>query len=384
MWSGIKGRLSLAAPNSHKVLGKALNSYDLGVRVHLIGHIDAVPAALQGELTGIISGSPSEGVYSVDFYAPAVGEEDAMNPALVLYTADGLKASQLRLCVDDSNSALSAVGRPGSSMCSVPMTELHLHGFGPNAKGRSARLGGLGSRPELNGLTCTILWGPDDKGQYTVELSLEEGDHSVLIVQPDCLTLRIRRGSLQELTAEVHTLPQARPMKAGNSLGEVVAPANHGGSQDEMQQEKPATSSPTVKPPRKAKSEPDVEISTPSPPRISPAALAALAAASTASKSPPRKDDERDRKFEELDAELSRCCSVDFAEVESPAALLLATPALGKTWPTLERSSSKYKTDPLGSRRKHKKSKDSSKRRSGEGKPRKRDQSGERRSQQET
>jgi len=124
-----------------------------------------------------------------------------MNPFLAVQTLH-LDAGDLLPCGVDEDAGLSAVGRPGSTMCSVPLAELHCKGLGPNAEGRSARLGGLASRPDLEGLTCMVLFGPNEKGRYTVQVLLEEEDPTVLLVRPECLTLRIRRGALRELLVD--------------------------------------------------------------------------------------------------------------------------------------------------------------------------------------
>lgn len=178
-----------------------------------------------------------ESTFSVEIFVPAFQEEDAMNPSLVRRIVDDLPAAQLRPCggpavagggggaaasVEAAAAVLGAVCRPGSTMCSVPLVELHRKSLAHNAAGCSARLQGLGSRLELNGLTCTVLWGPNDQGQYTVELSLDEVEQSVVIVRPECLTLRVRRSALCGLLADQPA--GKRKACAGPLRGEVVEP----------------------------------------------------------------------------------------------------------------------------------------------------------------
>lgn len=80
-----------------------------------------------------------------------------MNPFLVRYRVEGLCAAQLRYVRGSRRCQLTAIGRKGTSFCSVPMAELHAKGLGNAAHGRSARLGGLVSRQELEGATVLSM-----------------------------------------------------------------------------------------------------------------------------------------------------------------------------------------------------------------------------------
>eukprot|EP00439_Symbiodinium_sp_Y106_P027197 s5614_g3.t1 len=93
------------------------------------------------------------------FGVPMMLAEDAMNPFLARYSSVQLRYVRgSRRCVRhfrctrpssfcDFVCEFTAIGRKGTSFCSVPMAELHARGLGNAAHGRSARLGG----------DCTLL-----------------------------------------------------------------------------------------------------------------------------------------------------------------------------------------------------------------------------------
>ncbi|CAK9028737.1 unnamed protein product [Durusdinium trenchii] len=157
-------------------------------------------SAWKDQLVGTVVEVPSgrDQPYAVDVFAPVLDEEDAMNPFLARFSIEGLRASQLGLA-SDHNGGLTAIGRKNTSFCSVPLVELHEKGCGQAAHGRSARLGGLATRPELEGLTGTIIAGPDRRGQYSLKMMLEEGELDTVTANAENITLRVRRGNLSEL-----------------------------------------------------------------------------------------------------------------------------------------------------------------------------------------
>eukprot|EP00927_Polykrikos_kofoidii_P056856 TRINITY_DN50943_c0_g1_i1.p1 TRINITY_DN50943_c0_g1~~TRINITY_DN50943_c0_g1_i1.p1 ORF type:complete len:456 (+),score=70.99 TRINITY_DN50943_c0_g1_i1:136-1503(+) len=229
MLAGLRTRVAGVASGS---LPAAKDSYEVGERVQLL--VGSVGPTVLPEgaplLYGTIVRAPSADgradTYAVEVFAPDGKEGDSINPLLLRRIVDGLRAVQIRAVATVGEeavaAALGAVGRPGSTMCSVPLVPLHRKSLGGNATGCSARLGGLGSRIDLNGLTCTVICGPNSQGQYNVELSLDEGEQSIVIVRPECLTLRLRRSALGRLLS---TQPadhvQAR---SATMLGEVVEP----------------------------------------------------------------------------------------------------------------------------------------------------------------
>ncbi|CAE7700354.1 bglB [Symbiodinium microadriaticum] len=133
-----------------------------------------------------------------------------MNPFLVRYRVEGLCAAQLRYVRGSRRCQLTAIGRKGTSFCSVPMAELHAKGLGNAAHGRSARLGGLVSRQELEGLTGTVIAGPDHQGFYHMKMMIEEGELDTVVVSAENITLRLRRSALPELARSTGSeLPEA-------------------------------------------------------------------------------------------------------------------------------------------------------------------------------
>lgn len=355
MWAGFKEKLGLSDGAARTPSRSSSSSYQVGAQVQL----KCRSTGLSDTLLATVVQAPEpgrDGPYTVELYAPAAGEEETMNPFLLKQTVRGLRATDMLPCASGER-RLTTVGRTGSSMCSVPLAELHLRGLGPNAEGRYARLGGLASRPDLNGLTCTVLRGPDQSGRYTVEVALEEGDESLLVVRPECLTLRIRQGSLSELTART-SASWGRPNAL--LLGEVVDPSPQS---TELSVEQVGSNPgvrlalPVSRPQRQPSGLQPLEEQRPSSfrstPHMSAAAAAALAGearraearmvpakASAAEVQMEERQVEqqeavlsaRDRKFEALDAELARCCAGgEGTEEESPAARLLplCTPALG-------------------------------------------------------
>eukprot|EP00434_Breviolum_minutum_P013735 symbB.v1.2.012112.t1/scaffold830.1/size159233/5 len=59
--------------------------------------------------------------------------------------------------------------------------------------------GGLAKRPDLEGLTGTVIAGPDRQGQYCLKMMLEEGELDTVTADAENITLRLRRGALAEL-----------------------------------------------------------------------------------------------------------------------------------------------------------------------------------------
>jgi len=302
--------------------------YKVGTRVRLGPSL--------GDFTGYIVQAPSspaeQQTYEVELYAPEELEDDALNPFLVQRRLTGVKAAEMRPCADSEGAGLSAVGRPGASMCSVPLAELDQRGLGPNAAGRYARIGGLSSRPDLNGLTCTVLGGPTDQGRYSVELAMEDEGNSILLLRPDCLTLRLRRGVLQELVAPV---AGRRPAVAAAPVRNQVAAAEpdpvH--AEEESDEEEQQEADPRADAPRGQRSSSAAREGVASSTgrtsarnKASPAATAALEAAARAA---------RERKFDELDAYLARCCADEkdapglANATKGPTACLPKSPARG-------------------------------------------------------
>eukprot|EP00747_Dinoflagellata_sp_TGD_P217190 gnl/TRDRNA2_/TRDRNA2_89631_c0_seq2.p1 gnl/TRDRNA2_/TRDRNA2_89631_c0~~gnl/TRDRNA2_/TRDRNA2_89631_c0_seq2.p1 ORF type:complete len:427 (-),score=71.49 gnl/TRDRNA2_/TRDRNA2_89631_c0_seq2:78-1358(-) len=218
----------------------------VGSRVRIVGCSLGMPR-LSAKIVDAPVGN-GDGPYSVEVYAPAVGEEDASYPRLVRRRLTGLRRTNLRPCGSREDGGLSAAGRSGSLLCSVPLEELHLSGLGPNADGHSARIGGLAPpHRDVNGSSCVILWGPDQHGLYTIELEeegeefspptgatvlegIEEGDEDKehegssvkLVVPPECLTLCLPWGELSKLTAKVPADRRKRHESKVSTDGDVV------------------------------------------------------------------------------------------------------------------------------------------------------------------
>ena len=193
MWGRIKATFSQA--KIFQVGDRvALHKVDLGPQLE----------AWKNQLVGTVVSVPSDQdvqPYVVDIFAPVVGEEEAMNPILARFSVEGLCASQLSSATA-RNCGLTALGRKNSSFCSVPLAELHARGCGHRTHGRSARLGGLAKRPDLEGLTGTVIAGPDRQGQYCLKMMLEEGELDTVTADAENITLRVRRGALAELVLQ--------------------------------------------------------------------------------------------------------------------------------------------------------------------------------------
>lgn len=286
MWAVLKS-------SARQGVGKRPAAYKVGDRVRIDG--PALPDPVMKGCIGTVVQVPAAPgpSFVVEVYAPAKGEENAMNPFLVRQRFAGLRFSQLHPAIRDEG-GLTFVGRPGSSMVSVPLAELHCRGFGPNARNRSARLGGLSDQVELNSLTCTVQSGPNGDGRYAVAFSLDEdAERNVLWVRPECLTLRIRREAAKDLTQAVPGALRAaawQPLE-GQVAAETLAPA-------------PSLALPSTAPkpaaiPQLPAAEVEDAPSARSTPRMSPAAAAALASAATAA---------RRNKFDALDDDLTRHC----------------------------------------------------------------------------
>eukprot|EP00931_Biecheleriopsis_adriatica_P081317 TRINITY_DN54643_c0_g1_i1.p1 TRINITY_DN54643_c0_g1~~TRINITY_DN54643_c0_g1_i1.p1 ORF type:complete len:394 (+),score=93.00 TRINITY_DN54643_c0_g1_i1:59-1240(+) len=347
--------------------------YEVGDRVSL-AKADVGPSlqVWSKELVGTVVEAPanaSDGQYVVEFYAPAVGEESNMNPFLTHYSIDGLRAAQLRAVDPDKDCGFTAVGRKGTSMCSVPLEELHVRGRGGAAQGRSARLGGLSDRPDLEGLTGTVVRGPDARGEYIVNVLVEESGSDSVAVPAENVTLRVRRGALAELSsgaagaakvAAPHARGELVPFLAAMSqeahqekaLGEEEPSSSEEEGLDKNEQ-RPAEELPARSPSGQASPRPGKMVTfhpaTVSPRKrpskltsLSPAAAAALAAAGkigpefaaeaaalvaaqAAEAEASVRQASRDQKFEALDAELASCMDAP----DNLSARLASTPALG-------------------------------------------------------
>eukprot|EP00439_Symbiodinium_sp_Y106_P048904 s5143_g6.t1 len=69
----------------------------------------------------------------------------------------------------------------------------------------------LVSRQELEGLTGTVIAGPDHQGLYQMKMMIEDGELDTVVVNAENITLRLRRSALPELAqsvpAESHEAP---------------------------------------------------------------------------------------------------------------------------------------------------------------------------------
>lgn len=355
MWSRFKAVLPWAGRQS---------SYQVGDRVSLSKIVGQ-------DLVGTVVEAPPQpdpgGPYVVELYAPAISEENAMNPFLKKIRANGVYASELRLVDAGKDCGLTAVGRKGASMCSVPLAEIHALGCGQSAQGRAARLGGLSARPDLEGLTGTVVGGPDPAGQFTVRVQLEEKELDTALVSADNITLRVRRSALPELVANTtvgqtgaigggavpflssvwHLDPRSRePSQAGSQEA----------SSEDMEEEESELQNKTSTQ-RASQQRPSRLVS------LSPAAAAALvasgqivpgAASEASAVSMPTQEQEkkgtkeaeaakasRDRKFEALDAELALCCETEHLTSRIPFTQALGHPSAGlPVQPTSKKTSS--------------------------------------------
>lgn len=174
--------------------------------VQLGSSLQAWKDQIVGTIAEVLSTANEERRYVVDIFAPEQVQEDAMNPFLARYSS-----VQLRYVRGSRRCEFTAIGRKGTSFCSVPMAELHARGLGNAAHGRSARLGGLVSRQELEGLTGTVIAGPDHQGLYQMKMMIEDGELDTVVVNAENITLRLRRSALPELAqsvpAESHEAP---------------------------------------------------------------------------------------------------------------------------------------------------------------------------------
>eukprot|EP00811_Abedinium_folium_P033367 NODE_6336_length_1681_cov_5.799871.p1 GENE.NODE_6336_length_1681_cov_5.799871~~NODE_6336_length_1681_cov_5.799871.p1 ORF type:complete len:428 (-),score=136.08 NODE_6336_length_1681_cov_5.799871:299-1582(-) len=223
MWARFKATLPHGrSASTGSLRPRASGCYEPGERVRIhsgehtgaLDHVIRAPAAGSGAAGGGGGGGGSG--YVIEIFVPDAGDSDGMNPFLVRQAVHGLTPSQLRPATANAEDVLGAVSRPGVSMCSVPMAVMHRMGLGPNARGRPARLGGLrSSAKEYNGLTGTVLWGPDEAGRYAVEVSLAEGANTMLSVAAECLTVRARRAVLAELVVKPAAAGAAPNLMAG-------------------------------------------------------------------------------------------------------------------------------------------------------------------------
>eukprot|EP00747_Dinoflagellata_sp_TGD_P207760 gnl/TRDRNA2_/TRDRNA2_81294_c0_seq1.p1 gnl/TRDRNA2_/TRDRNA2_81294_c0~~gnl/TRDRNA2_/TRDRNA2_81294_c0_seq1.p1 ORF type:complete len:560 (+),score=87.35 gnl/TRDRNA2_/TRDRNA2_81294_c0_seq1:48-1727(+) len=251
MWKGLSSLKSRLAGDSTEGRGEkkdpsllekenarpAAPKIAVGSRVRIVG--GGGPAyAFQKGLAAVVVQAPPPGEergpgYTVELYAPSDDRGDCLDAFLVRQRVSGLNIAQLMPMQVNEDEGLTLVGSPAAPMCSLPFAELHQLGLGPNAVGCSGLLGGLApcqhdlwTAQDLCGLTCRVYSGPDRNGRYAVHI-IDPADDGItsqpklvfFLVNPECVTLQVRRSKLQQLVAKVRASQrEAKEDTAGHIL----------------------------------------------------------------------------------------------------------------------------------------------------------------------